>query len=81
MEQIAPARRFQVERDASLSGVIADEVEAVVRIRPISRKRSDQPGRFAARRLNLDDVGAEVREDLSARESRFIAEIENSVGG
>jgi hypothetical protein len=43
-------------------------------------KRANISGRTAARRLDLDDIGAEVGQDLPAQEATRIGEIEDAIG-
>ena len=46
-------------------------------MRDVVEKRPDVAARFAARRLDLDHIGAEIAEQLAAELSRFIRKFEN----
>src|SRR6266446_355172 len=78
-EEIAAALRLQVQRDSALSGVIADEVEAFAGIRPVAWERTNKPRCIAAGRFDLDNIGTQVGQNFSARESRFVSEIQHAI--
>jgi hypothetical protein len=63
LNYVEPARRLQVDRNAALVPVVGQVVGAFT----IDRRADDGPARIAAERLDLDDVRAEVTEELGGR--------------
>src|SRR5881628_2799366 len=61
-ESFAVDRRAEIENEAPLVRIRINEGEAALRMLDISGKRRQQPVRVAARRLDLDHVGAQVGE-------------------
>jgi hypothetical protein len=48
-------------------------------MRPVLEERRKVAGVATARRLDLDDVGAEIAEDLPAQEPAFVGEVEYAI--
>src|SRR5215469_17373341 len=56
---------FEVESDASFIAVVCPPVNRTIRIRSIFEKGCQLPSRRTARGLNLDDVRAQIAQDLA----------------
>ena len=69
-EDDAPALRLEVERDALLARVQVEEETALVVVWHIVRERPQPPGIVALRRLDLNDLSAEVCQELRAIRAR-----------
>ena len=80
--QRAEARRVgggvQVERERALVEIAVDERERTIRCRDAAGERGVQAARIAARRLDLDDVGAEVGEQAAGEGVAQIGEIDDA---
>ena len=57
---LAAAVRFNVDDDARLVGVVGEPTEAAVKARFVTGERRHMPDGVAARRLDLDDLRAQV---------------------
>ena len=58
--------RLQIEDDRPLVAVEVEEEAALFGVRDVALERPEPPGDVAARLLDLDDVGAEIREQCVA---------------
>jgi hypothetical protein len=70
--------RFNVEGDASLIVIVGKPVKVLFRIRDILIKGSEIPGWVTPGRFHLDDIRAQVSQDLPAEKTHLVAEIENA---
>jgi hypothetical protein len=61
-----------------LPKVVVPEMQALLRRRHISAERPDSPRRFAFRRLDLYDVGAQACEHPAGILSRLVGKLEHS---
>src|SRR5262245_19595559 len=77
IKQLSAFVGFEVERDASFVAVLGPPVERAIGIRLILEERSELSRGRAAGRFDLDDVGAEVAENLAAEQTAFCRQIEN----
>ena len=78
-ENSYPFRRLQIEADAALVEISHQEEEALLRIGIIPEEWRHIPARLSTGRLDLDDVGAEVTENLGTERTRdSLAEIQNA---
>src|SRR5690606_10393159 len=67
VQDLPSAFRLHVEHDALLAGIARGEIAAAVDAEPpILERPADAHGVEAARALDLDDLGAEIRQDLGA---------------
>ena len=77
-EQTGIGRTFQIQHDAALVEVGQQEKQTFFRIRIILEKRRHAAAAFAPRRLDLDDVGAEIAQQARAkRAGDALAEIQD----
>jgi len=67
-----------VERHAALTGVRVEEEQAAIGVRRIAPERRDVAGRVAAGRLDLDDVGTHVGEQLAAVHAAVVGKFEHA---
>jgi hypothetical protein len=66
-QHAAAALGLEVEGDAALARIQVEEQAAALGVRAVARKRAAPPRRVAASGgLDLDDVGAEIRQQLRA---------------
>lgn len=81
-EQLLPARGgLEVEGEAALVAVDRPPCEGLLGAGLAPSEGAFAPKRCTTGRLNNDDVGAEVAEDLAGYEGIAIAEIEDAVWG
>ena len=66
-----------VEGYAALGGVERPEVEAGVGVWDVGAEGADGAGGISGGRLNLDDAGAHVAEELADELALFVAEVED----
>ncbi len=64
-DELARIGAREICGDGFFSSVIRKRIEAVVRIVHIVEVRRDSPRRASVGRLDLDDLGAEIREDFA----------------
>jgi hypothetical protein len=73
-----PAGRvLEIERDAALVHVTEQVRERAVRRDDVARERRGEPLGIPARRLDLDDVGAEVGEHSAGERSAQVGEVKD----
>src|SRR6185436_4145988 len=77
-QQIAPAWLRQVERDAALRGVVREPDERAFAIVGVAPERPPATQGIARRWLDLDDVRAEIAEELRREVARLAREIEHA---
>src|SRR6185295_10979675 len=70
-ERIAALGAAEIQGDAALVGVQVEERAARLGIRLAFRKRTAASQRISLGRLDLDDVGAEIGENLSPERGRY----------
>ena len=79
LEDTAAIRRLDIEGDAPLVGVEGEPVEALLRVRLVMVERAPVATRVAARRLDLDHVGAEVSHRPGAQIAFIVGQVKNAV--
>src|SRR5271163_1706580 len=62
-EDVRAARMVEVKRERALVEIVEPEKQTAVAMRQVVEERADAPRVVAGRRLDLDDVGAHVRQD------------------
>jgi hypothetical protein len=77
-QQVAAVFGLEVERDATLARVVVPEVEATLGVRRILVERPNIPLSCSLRRLDLDDIGAEVRHQLAAPLALLVGELQHA---
>ena len=78
LERSAALRICNVERDAALVGVQAEEVEAAVGAPIVVPERADVAHRIAVGRLDADDVRAEIGEEFGRVYADLASEIDHA---
>src|SRR5262249_3311907 len=68
-----------VERDAALVAVVGPPVERAIRARLVGEERPESPRGRSPGRLDLNDVGSKVPEDLTAEKPALVGEIQYAV--
>ena len=77
-ERLLPVGLVEIDDDAALAEVVVPEMQALLRRRHIPAERPDSPRRFAFRRLDLYDVGAQACEHPAGILSRLVCKLEHS---
>src|SRR5438270_5939754 len=77
-KQVAPVRLVDVERYAALRRIVIPERQAAFRVRNIVQERPGAPARLAARRLDLNDVGAEIAKQLAAELAGLVGQLQQA---
>ena len=77
-ERLLPVGLVEIDDDAALAEVVVPEMQALLRRRHIPAERPDSPRRFAFRRLDLYDVGAQACEHPAGILSRLVGKLEHS---
>jgi hypothetical protein len=76
--EVAPALGVvEVEDGAALVGVAVEERERAVRRMDVAGERRPQASRISAGRFDLDDVGAEVREQASGQRAAEVGQVDD----
>jgi hypothetical protein len=78
VEPPPPGRVVEIKRDAALVRVAEQVRERAVRRDDATGERRGEPPRIPARRLDLDDVGAQVGEHPASERSAQVGEIEDA---
>ena len=75
LQQVPPVGCFQIEGDASFVGGIGPPEQALLRMYVVLVEGADVTGGAASGGLHLDDVSAQVRQDLSAEETSLAGQV------
>jgi hypothetical protein len=76
LEALAPAGK--IDDRTTLACVAEKKGQGAVSRAPVARERGTQAARISARRLDLDDVGAELGEQATGERTAKIREIDDS---
>src|SRR5262249_49947606 len=79
IKQFSTFVAFEVESDASFIAVVCPPVNRAIGICSIFKKGRQLPSPRPARWLNLDDVRAQIAQDLATEETSLGSQIEHSV--
>ena len=74
-------RVLEIERDAALRGVVVPERAGCDRDAARRRGTARRGARLAARRLDLDHVGAEIAEQLAAELALLVGQLQHAQAG
>ena len=77
-EQVAPGRPGPIERDRALVEVVVPEVQAALGMGIVVQEGGQVAGGGAARRLDADDVGAHVRQQLAGERARLGLQLDDA---
>ena len=80
-EQIPTVLLGEVERHAAFTGVVEPERQTLLGVWRAVQKRADPPRRVSIRRLDLDDVGAQIAQQLSAHRALEVGQVEHPQAG
>src|SRR5262245_21599051 len=77
-KKLSAVLNAEVEGHAALGGVVVPERQTAVLVWDIVEKGPHAARGLAAERLDLDDIGAQITEQLAAELSLLIGQLQNS---
>jgi hypothetical protein len=77
-EHVPAAFAVQIERDAALARIERQPGQTALRIHHVVEERTAPAQRTAPGRLDDDDVGTQIAEDLSREQAALVCEVEDA---